>query len=185
MNKKLTNRSFHRFVISLRLVTNQLFASSKAGLERIGDFLIDLALYRGRPGAISFNIPLDEADGFIRQIVRDEDGRYRFEEVTYRIFNRWIVNPRANPAPRLLMLIKTDAETNWGYKVHSVTWGVNSWNRKEASPFDISKLPSEEEIYARHEKRRKIHDFLAACFPSRYQLPRMGIRDQARDIILR
>ena len=185
MNKTLSTSSTRRFFISLRLVLNQLFSTTKAGVERLGDFFFNMLLYRGRPGAISFNVPMEEADGFIRQIVRGDDGRYRFEEMTYRIFNRWLVKPHSNPAPRLLMAIKTDAETNWGYRVHSVTWGVNAWNRKEACPFDTSKLPSEAEIHARHEKRRKIHDFLAAVFPSRHQLPRMGLRDQARDIILR
>lgn len=185
MKKSLRNSTTSRLLIALRLIGGMMFTRVRESLVRASDLLIHLSLYRRQTGEVIFNVEVDEADGFVRHLVHVPHEGSRMEVTTFRLLNRWVGNRRGKPAARLAWTIKTAAETTQDIRVLSVVWGVHSWKQVEVRPFDLTRLPSDEEIRARLRLRLRMQAFLAKHFPATEQPNGLSIRDAARDIILR
>lgn len=177
----LRKNAVARTFIGLRLIAGLLMERIRKCVVGCSDLFYHLTLFRRQPGDISFNVERATADGFIRHYVRNEEGRWQLETTTFYIGNRWIGENRGRPTSRLLWCIKTAAETALHVRVHTVVWGMESWQQIEARPFDMSLLPSEDEIRQRLSARLKVQAFMAKHFPART----VPSAQTLRDIILR
>lgn len=176
---------FTRMSVSLRMIVNYALRRAMSTWRALGHLFFHVCLYRDKIGEVFFNVEPHEADGFIRHFARDDDGVMRMKMTTFIIYNRWLARKGQRPSPRLLWTIKTEAETAFHLRVHTVVWGMESWGRVEASPFDLSRLPNEEEILALHARRRRVQDFFAKYFPARPVHSGLTREDVAKSILFR
>ncbi len=174
-----------RLSVNLRLAMSFALQRVMNAWRLLGHLFFHLLLYRGTTGEVFFNVEPHEADGFVRHMVRGDDGVMRMHTTTFVIYNRWLARKGMRPAPRLLWAIKTEAETAFHLRVHTVVWGMESWERVEVSPFDLSRLPSEEEILAQNARRRRVQDFFAKHFPAKPVHSGLTREDVAESILFR
>lgn len=166
--------------ISLKIILGFVLGKIKRSVKFAGYWIEDLALHKGSTGAVLLDVDEQESDGRVYFFIQQADKTWVEQSMTYRIFNRWLTRHR-RPDVSVLWSIKTATELSYHVRVSHVQWGLNAWNKTHAKPFDISKLPSEEEVHARYETKRKLHAWLERHFPTREQAPVVG----PHDIIIR
>lgn len=171
MNHAIKINPVARHLRTLFIALALFFKRMGERVDNVGDLFYHLTVFRRKAGYIHFGEEEgDSIDGFIRFRSRREDGTYEMLPLSFRISNRWLLRRGQTPSTQLIWEVKTAAGTELGLGVHSIVWGENVWKRVELSPFDLSKLPSEEVIQARLTQLRKVQDWFAKYFPAPQQI---------------
>lgn len=177
--------SFRRHWITLRIVFQHALGRLATAVENVGALFYHLTIYQKRCGYIELGVEDEDADGRLRLVSVDEFRRVQFEEVSFRIYNRWLVRNMRRCSSRVLWQIKTDVMTQDGLNVHSVLWGNQPHRSRELKPFDLSRLPPEHVIAQRNARLKRWQDWLARHFPARQIKSGLTIQDAAEAIIIR
>lgn len=153
--------------LTLRVLLSFLRGRLNEKMENMGHLFFHLTVFHRKAGYVDFNVTNEECDGHVLYRTTDEEGKTRLEGMNFRVSNRWLLRRGAVRSNYLLWQVKSAGELTAGLNVHSVVWGNLAHNRtKPLSPFDISRLPSEEVIAAHHARLKKFQDFMAHWFPS-------------------
>ncbi|WJJ55110.1 hypothetical protein [Xanthomonas phage RTH11] len=152
--------------------------------EDVGHLFFHLTTYKGRIGYIDIDVDEEQADGLIRYRRRNDYGQVVLMDQPFRISNRWLLRGRNVLGGVALLQVRTDADTMHGMDVHSVVLGSHLHNRRVFKPFDLTQLPSEEEIAARHARMKRFQDFMGRLFPAR--APANGLsREEIAELIVK
>lgn len=184
MYDNIRNNPLKRLVFLFSLFLSRAAeAVSRAG-EDAGHLFFHLTTYKGRVGYIDIDVDEEQADGLIRYRRRNDYGQVMLVDHPFRISNRWLLRGRRNLGGCALFQIRTDADTMHGMDVHSVVLGNYCHNRRVFKPFDLTQLPSDEVIAARHARMKKVQDFLGRLFPAR--APANGLsREEIAELIVK
>lgn len=176
---------FQRQMFLIGVFLNQTFKRVGVFGENIGHLFFHLTSSNRHVGVIDIDVPNDEADGFIRVRVRNDFGQVELHDQPFRISNRWYMRHRNAMTSQALWQIRTDANVIHGMDVHSIVLGTECFNRREIKPFDLSRLPSDEVIAARHARMKRVQDCLARLFPARAPANGLSREDIAELIVKR
>lgn len=180
----IRNNFAQRQMFLIGVFLSQLAKSLSTFSENIGHLFFHLTSRNGHIGYIDIDVQNDEADGLIRARVRNDFGQIELHEQPFRISNRWYMRHRKAMTSRALWQIRTDANIIHGLDVHSIVLGNYCHNRREIKPFDLSRLPSDEVIAARHARMKRVQDFLGRLFPAR--APANGLsREEIAELIVK
>lgn len=158
---------FKRHTVTLLIVLQYITGKCLLKIELLGHLFYHLTVYSGKCGYIEVGVEDSKADGRLRLIHHDEYRQIFYEEINFRIFNRWLVRNMFYCPTQLLWQIKTEMATREGLNVHSVIWGRHPHRAREVKPFDLSRLPGENIIAERNARLKKFQDWMANHFPSR------------------
>ena len=122
----ISYKNKRRLVKAYRLVT-----AVEVLMAAVGDFVIDLVFYRGRPGSIDFMVEGQEADG---TVLLREFGDRRNVTIPFRVANRRYGN-RAEATKLFIMAIQSQC-LEQGYRLVRVTWGKCIGEMQAAPPVD-------------------------------------------------
>lgn len=170
MHSKIKINSLYRQYLTVRVLLSYLFGRLNEKMENISHWIFHVTIMHKKIGYTEFSVADEEADGSIIYRSINEEGRVCLEQTNFRIDNRWLVRRGARPTTNLTWQVKSEAEIHGGFKIHSVIWGSRPHQRsKPMSPYDLSLLPSEEEIQKFHARLKKFQDLMARWFPANHK----------------
>jgi len=168
MQHQIKINTIRRHLMTMRVVLSFLAARFGERMENLGHLFFHLTVFNKKVGYVEFGLEDEaQADGTIYYRYTDDDKKVRLGEMTFRISNRWLMRRGARRANHLVWQLKDASEIHENLNFHSVSWGNMAHNRTKAqSPYDLSRLPSDEVIAAHHARLKKFQDFMAKWFPS-------------------
>lgn len=180
--------SLKRHGISMLVVVNYLMAQAHRYFQNWGHLFFHLTIFNRQVGFVELSVEEQASDGRLRFRVIGENNSQTFFETHFRIHNRWLARDRRRCSVKLLWMIKTAVAVQDGLDgadVISVIWGNSPARRDERKPFDLTHLPSDEEIAKEAARRQKFHDFMDRWLPPKSSGKLTSMDDTARDIIIR